>query len=89
MKMSTQNKTFLMILLTIGVIVAAGLTLANTLYLPIVANSATPTPTVTNTPTVTATPQTSIQITHIEADPPGPDLESEYVKIKNYNNKAI
>lgn len=64
-------------------------TIAN--YLPFILKpfpSPTPSPTATNipaTPTATATsaPPANVKIIYIEYDPPGPDVEGEYVQIDN------
>ncbi|MCA9926432.1 MAG: lamin tail domain-containing protein [Anaerolineales bacterium] len=57
----------------------------NSNYLPIVLNPAgTPTPTATATATATAAPSAAdVRITYIEYDPPGSDVDGEYVDIQN------
>jgi hypothetical protein len=76
---------FLTLLTITGVALAS--TFASTLFLPAVYKPPEITPTPTVTPT--ATPEASVQITFIEADPSGPDLESEYVRIENKTGKDV
>jgi hypothetical protein len=76
---------FLTLLTITGVALAS--TVASTLFLPAVYKPPAVTPTPTVTPT--ATPEASVQITYIEADPSGPDLESEYVRIENKTGKDV
>ncbi len=45
----------------------------------------TPTP----TPTYSPTPTPDVRITYIEYDPPGPDVEGEYVQIRNFTGSSV
>jgi hypothetical protein len=78
-------------LLLLSLLTATGLAiasaLASTTYLPAIYKQ--PTPIASPTPTVTPTPLAEVAITHIEADPPGPDIESEYVTIKNRMSSTV
>jgi phosphatidylserine/phosphatidylglycerophosphate/cardiolipin synthase-like enzyme len=69
----------------------------NHVYLPLVTHQEppppTPTPTITpsptNTPVPTATPEPAdIQITHIEFNPDGDDVQGEYVRIENQGGEG-
>jgi hypothetical protein len=89
--MSTKTKLIFRGLFIFSLLSLAGVALASTFasttYLPIVYKQ--PTPLATSTPTVTATPRAPALITHIEADPKGPDLESEFVTIKNVTGSSL
>jgi len=75
----------LSLLTTTGLAIAS--VLASTVYLPAVYKQ--PTPVASPTPTLTPTPEAKVAITHIEADPSGPDIESEYVAIKNQTSSTV
>lgn len=47
-------------------------------------NTPTSTPTNTPTPTNTSIPPSDVQITHVEYNPPGDDVQGEYVRLHNY-----
>lgn len=89
--MSTRKKLLIAGVLMLSLLSVAGLALASSLasmtFLPAVYKQ--PTPTASPTPTLTPTPQSGVYITGIESDPPGPDIESEYVSIKNQTANSI
>ncbi len=84
-----KRKWIFTVSITLGLLSFASFALAsaitNTIYLPAVYKGPTFTPTVTLTPTTEA----KVTITHIEYDPSGPDIDSEYVSIKNYTSQSV
>jgi len=100
-----NTKWLLLLIVTIGLISATTTALANTIYLPVVAKEASPTPTLTQTPTqtlaVTFTPtrtptrtptptlEPGVYIVDINNNPEGNDLETEYVEIKNEGDSSV
>jgi hypothetical protein len=94
--MMKRTKWALAALLTLAALVlitAASLALSEPIFFPVVYKqptfTPTPTPTATATPTPTATPQAAVMITHIEADPSGPDIEGEFVTVKNQTGQSV
>ena len=89
--MSTRRKWILIAVVLLAALTLAGVAvaseLASTTFLPMVFKPSTPT--FTPTPTVTPTPGAEVMITHIEADPKGPDLEGEFVTLKNMTSSKI
>lgn len=87
--MSNKRYWIFALSIALGMLSIASVTLANTLYFPFVSKGVTATPTVTQTPTITPTPRAAVVITFIEADPPGPDVESEFVTIRNQTGATV
>jgi hypothetical protein len=104
--MNTQKMKWLLILIiAIGLISATTTALANTIYFPLLANEASPTPTLTQTPTatlsVTLTPtrtptrtptptlEPGVYIIDINNNPDGNDLDTEYVEIENDGSRSV